>query len=412
MTMFNEKEFKDYSKRIQLTLKRNQEGILSPWQISNLIVKLSSQYYKNELLNTIALAINNGINPKNIFIMDDSFNVNNSYTYVDTFDLEKYEDVKNLYHLGFPTSLFPNEAILKIKLCFKLFRDYYTLLNSKGLERPDKNKLLAIIKEALDVNIESALASIREIALNILRMPRYEQINEKEILKAIDDLYNKKLKSYKQFKKDEKTINFLNDELKNGIIDVKKAKDTNKEIISVEREYFKKFLNILSDLKRPIVGIFDPDSKNIQIICNNFINKNARDSKFIDLKEVRHNSPYLLMMLIGIGIGAPLLKAYKSIRDERTLETIEEELIEEDEKSREELEEMYSLLEKINHLPENQAINKMENEYLREKLLEIQRVNNIKFNEPIAMYGFSNTKIEISVIQQDIEPITIVKQDI
>lgn len=401
--MFNEKGYKDYSKQIQLTLKRNHEGILSPWQISNLIVKLSSHYYKNELLNTIALAINNGIDPRNIFIMDDSFQVNNSYTYVDVFNLNKIEDVKNLYHLGFPTTLFPNEELLKVKLCFKLFSDYFTLLNSKGLERPEKNKLRDIIDLALEnEDIDYALSSIKEIAINIVKLPRYEEINKKEILSKIDDLHQKRIKSFRQYKKDEAAIELLNQVLGSGSLDVKLLQNKNKSIVTIEREYYKKFFNILSELKRPIVGIYYPESKDVQIICNNFINKNARDSKFIDLKEIRHNSPYLLIVLIGIGIGAPLLKAFKSIKDDRTLAINEQRLAEEDEKTQEELEEIYNILEKVNLEPENQAINEIKNQYLKDKLHDIQESNNYKFNEPIALYGFNNTQIEINVVQQNI----------
>jgi hypothetical protein len=400
--MFNEKEHKDYSSRIQLTLKRNQEGILSPWQISNLIVKMSSHYYKNELLNTIALAINNGIRPSNIFIMDDSFQVNNSYTYVDRFDLGKNEDVKNLYHLGVPTSLFPNKKLFKLNICFKLFSDYYTLLNSKGLERPDKNKLKDIVGFCIsETDITIALDELKRLATNIVEMPSYDKIDTKDILNKIENLYKRSLKKFIQFETDEEQISILNDEFSIGSLSVKRLQDKNNSLVNIEREYYKRFFKLLGDLKRPIVGIYYPETGSIQIICKNFINKNARDSKFIDLKEVRHNSPYLVTVLIGIGIGAPLLKAYQSVKDDRTLALNELRLIEEDEKTQEELEQIYSTLEDISQQPENNAINNIENQYLKDRLNEIQHSNNLKFNEPITMYGFSNTNMEINLIQQN-----------
>lgn len=42
--------------------------VLSSWEVSYFINQLGSQYYKLELLNSISLAINQGLVPQNIFV--------------------------------------------------------------------------------------------------------------------------------------------------------------------------------------------------------------------------------------------------------------------------------------------------------------------------------------------------------
>lgn len=403
MFFFNEKENKDYDTRIELTLKRNQEGLLSPWQISNLIAKISSYYYKNELLNTISLAIENGIDPKNIFIMDDSFNVNKSYNHVDNFDFNKINDVKHFYHLGVPTSLFPNESILKIKLAFTYFGRIYTYLNSKRLDRPDKQYLIDIVKLCTNFEgIEPALDKIKEMATNIVKFTTNNPyLNKQACFKRIDEIYSDVYNRYHQYKKEESLIEFLMEDLKKG--DTELLRDKDKNYNRIENDYFNKFFKIISDLTRPIVGIYYPETQRVQILCDSFINQNKRDSKFIDIKTISHNSPYLICILIGVAVSSPLLKTFRNIQDERTLENNEERLNAEDEKTQEELEEMLRLVETIDERPENKAIENLDNEYIRDKLDLNRKKNDEKFNEPITNYNFNNTHIEIKLLRDDDE---------
>ncbi|MCP3026894.1 hypothetical protein [Halobacillus sp. A5] len=396
--MFNEKEHKDYETRVELTLKRKEEGLLSPWQISNLVSKMSSYYYKNELLNTISLAIENGIRPNNIFIMDDSFNVNRSYSYVNTFDLNKINDVKNFYHLGVPTSLFPNKTLLRVKLSFTYFSKIYTYLNSKNLDRPDKQKLIDIVDLCTKYNdIEEALNMIKDMAENIIIYNANPQLNKRKLIKKVNEIYDEIYNRYHQFEKEEPLISTLEAELSEGYTDLLRTKDKNYN--RIENEYFNKFFKIIADLTRPIVGIYYPETNSIQILCYSFINQQARDNKFIDIKTISHNSPYLICLLIGIAVASPLLKTFKDLEDDRTLENNEMRLSGEDENTREELEEMFDQIEFIDNKPENKSIDNMENDYLKDKLDSNRSKNDAKFNEPISNYNFNNTHIEIKIIK-------------
>ena len=397
--MFSEKEHKDYRRQILMKLERKKDGLLSPWQISNLISKISSYYYKSELINTISLAIINGISPKNIFIMNDSFNINNSYCYVGTFNLKETDDVKNLYHLGFPVTIFPEKSIMNLKLCFELFSKYFTYLNSHNLGKLDKNSLLNIVTDVLttsDVTIEFAL--IKKLAIAKLNSANDHGIDKKTLLLGIEKLHNTYTKLHQKYLDDEYYIDKFINSYNNNTINIDLKNDS--KLQHVEKSYFGNFFEIFSELKRPIVGIYYPETKQIQILCHNFINKNARDSKFIDLKEVKHNSPYIIEILIGIGICAPLIKAAQSMMDSNNLQKQETQIEMDEKESEKELQSALALLEEIEEAPEIKAITNVVNDYLKHKMLDTQKTNNEKFKEPINQYGFNNLRLEVKFITE------------
>lgn len=80
--------------RVNLEMKRDGEKLLSSWQISSFIENLSRSYYKNELLNTIESYINKGTDLENIFIIDESFKLNNIYKNLGILNLRNERDAK------------------------------------------------------------------------------------------------------------------------------------------------------------------------------------------------------------------------------------------------------------------------------------------------------------------------------
>ncbi|MFW3441990.1 hypothetical protein ACN9J6_10705, partial [Aliarcobacter butzleri] len=119
---FDDYKYKRIDKKIEFTLKQEVEKKLSPWELSSFINNFNTYYYKNELLNTIAIALNNGISAENIIIFDESFKLNRIYNKFVNISL-KDKNIKYLYTLGKPVSLFPNENIFIINLIFKYFRN-------------------------------------------------------------------------------------------------------------------------------------------------------------------------------------------------------------------------------------------------------------------------------------------------
>ena len=75
MINFDEYTYKNTDGRVNIKYIRDEESRLNPWEITNFVSRISTYMYKIELINTIALAINNGVEPKNIFILDKAYKI-------------------------------------------------------------------------------------------------------------------------------------------------------------------------------------------------------------------------------------------------------------------------------------------------------------------------------------------------
>ena len=76
MEDFNEYEQKNTSMRVRLTYVRDSKSRLNPWEITHFISRITTYMYKIEVLNTIAMAINSGIEKKNIFVLEKAYRLN------------------------------------------------------------------------------------------------------------------------------------------------------------------------------------------------------------------------------------------------------------------------------------------------------------------------------------------------
>ena len=68
--MFDDYAFKKVNTRISIEFEQERDEPIYPWEIAGFLGKINTIYYKFELLNSICSAINNGISPENIFILD------------------------------------------------------------------------------------------------------------------------------------------------------------------------------------------------------------------------------------------------------------------------------------------------------------------------------------------------------
>lgn len=397
--MFKETELKDYDTQLRVTLRRNKKDLLSPWQISNFVSTISSHYYKNELLNTISLALKEGIQPENIFIFSNSFNLYNSYSTLDVIDLNEGNGVKEFYHLGTPISLFPNEFLIKLNIAFGYFRKANEILGRYDLLRINKDYLLGVINDIKSEqnNMENILERIRLLAIKQAGSSENKDFNMKQLEESLLNSYQKNLKNYKEFNKEQVVIESLIRDIKNNEI---YHFESGSKYGQLERKYFSQFFTKLNDLKRPIVAIYNKDKNRIQILCGSFINNTKRDNKFLDIKQISHNSPYLICFYIGVSVALPLIPLLKSIKLETEINNEEEELRREEVKTDKEIEEMLTLLAKLKDLPENKAVEEVTTKYLHEKIKEQQGINNEKFRKPIEKYGFDNRYLEIENIDE------------
>ena len=76
MNLFDDAQLKDIKTTVFLGLKSSKNQELSTWEISRYIFDLNTYYYKYEVVNSIALALSNGVKPEDIIVINESFMLN------------------------------------------------------------------------------------------------------------------------------------------------------------------------------------------------------------------------------------------------------------------------------------------------------------------------------------------------
>ncbi|PKQ89371.1 hypothetical protein CXK86_20180 [Paenibacillus sp. BGI2013] len=382
--MSQQKQSTDLDKRIEIIFKRPTEELLSPWEISNFINQFSSNYYKNELLISISKAINSGTPVENIFILDDSFKINTSYSKLDVIDLNKASEILYLYHMGKPVSLFPNRKIYSINIIFNVFRTFNEIIYKLIHKRIAKKQLHNFINSPNDKSMLNILSDLKDLAYNLLSKSNLREKNN-EIEKA----YGAAVNRINKFDDEQIDIDLMQD----SFFEKDYALLKNEKYKNLESKYFSSFFREFNNNSRPVVGIYYPETNKIQILCVNHINKTKRDSRFLDLKQFSHNSPYEVIILVGTGIILPLMKEIKYHLDERKLTKQKKEVVSTGIALDNHLNEIYSELETILLDTNSSDFDNIELDYLKTKIVETKNNNDNKINEPIRKYGFSLSSV-------------------
>lgn len=397
--MFTEELYKDTTKKLEVKLVRNEESLLTSWQISDFISQLTKHYYKNELLNTISLALKHGVSPKNIIIFEDSFEINNPYANLrDLLNFEKTLDVRTFYHLGEPISMFPNQEIIAINSVFSYFRRINKILGSNRIPRISKNMLQKYYAKIRDKQShESIIDEIETLAFSYVQESANPNINEETFDKRVKKLTKESLSSYSKYEKELETIQILSDKLEANDTDTFK----NNKYQQLERDYYNSFFSKFEGLKRPIVGIFNNETQEVQILCQGFLTKAKHDSsRFLDMKSISHNSPYEALFTIGIPIVVPLISVLNVAITTRSLDNEYTESEAKRELAENNVIETLRRLDSLTDIEEIKAVEEIPQEYIKNNIKEVRELNSRRFQEPIEKYGFVNCKIEVNVIQQ------------
>ncbi|MEQ6931208.1 hypothetical protein [Clostridium perfringens] len=388
-------------RQIQIELKKNDDSILTPWQIQDFISILASNYYKLDLINEISKKINEGTSEENIFIINESFNYKISYNFLkksNILDLKTEEGFKHFFHLGNPISLIPNTKINDLSLKFSLFRELNTYLFKKGQPRIDKDKFHEVVfKNNSDI--------FNEI-IKLIKLEKNTDIDlKKRIKNDINDIKKKYIKLLNKRKYDEIRISSFKKLIKENKLDDKK------EYEDIEEKYFNTFENYFIKLERPIVGIYKVDKQEVEILSSSFIMKDSRDERFLDIKQISHNSPTYVNIFIGTVIATPLLIMLGNIIVDKVKKCTENEnngFIQEN-NSEDILCEKLSGLENkykkqkklLNKLIEIENLNsheKIENEYSKDRITSMADKIETKTVENIKSYGFENENLKSKII--------------
>lgn len=390
----NEKN--DIKKHIEVELYRDNGEILTPWQIQDFISKLANNYYKLDLINNISKRINSGVDKEKFIIMNESFNYKNNYGFLkesNLLDLNNLSEFKHFYHFGKPIPMFPMEDIYKLNLKFSLFSELNYYLGQKNFKKISKDDFHKVVFE--DTQDYSEIFKLLKI--NNLKIDEKEKVRIREDINNKFDKYKEELN---KFNLDKEKINIVKELIKNNnYTELEKYED-------IERKYFKTFTDTLSRLERPIVGIYDIEKRSVEILGSSFISKKTRDERFLDLKEISHNSPTFVHMFIGISFALPILIMMKNIAStkknskngdliDKQVEFKINEIINNNNKFDESMKELENILEE----EDLYAHESIEDNFYKQNISQLYNDIVNKSVENFNEYGFENKELSSKIIK-------------
>lgn len=314
MKLFNEYELKNISHKTEVGLVRKSDTQLSGWELGNFLSKMAIYTYKFELINTISLALQNGIDPKNIVILDHSFELNTSYSNLDYIYLDS-RDIVQLYRIGRPISLFPNDEIFKLNILFKFIYSINENFKENHIRRIPIESLCKYFNKFSASDAGSIISSFYNDVVEA-----YNLKNDEKLLAKINNIFKEIEKITNKYCSDIFERELIDKQLRNN---ESRAGKYNSEIYS---EYFEQFYYYLMNTLRPVVGIYYEEDKKIQILCVAHINRKLRNETFFDIKNISHNSPLEIIIQLGTAATVLLGIVYKCDENRRTREKHQKEI--------------------------------------------------------------------------------------
>ena len=382
--------------RVNLEMKRDGEKLLSSWQISAFIENLSRSYYKNELLNTIESYINKGTDLENIFIIDESFKLNNIYKNLGILNLRNERYAKTLYHLGKPIGMLPNEKLIKINCVFEIFRKVNEILSEYKVKGLNKEKLSGLITFSISPNttmiaIKEKIISLANENLNqssqeeVRNNEQNKKIDQKKLANSIESSTVQVMSSYQKMESDFISLAITKESILAN--DIKDINETPSNITG----YFNTFKSTFDNLIRPIIGIYNPNDNSVEIICRDFIDKTLyveENKRFLDIKSISRNSPLAVCVVLGVG-GLTFLSRHITVAlDERLLQKQQAESAVNISEEHEIADLMSEIKQAIEERENNKEINITD--ATQDILDNLRRVNEERFVENAKDYGFLN----------------------
>lgn len=290
---FDEYEYKNNNQRIRIRFSRDSEERLNPWEITNFVSRVSTYMYKIEILNTIALAINHGIEKKNIFVLDKAYKLNGKYKDFSEIDLNTLA-INSVYAIGKPVSMEPNRDLVEIKYLFESLYGVNKILYRYAKKRITKEDRL----EAYNVLKQKGFLFV----LNFIIDKAKNKVDDEERLNVSKNVENECSKILKKYQE------YLTDKERFDDIEAKLEKSNDEELTEsekrVEKNYYKKFYEHIFVLPRPVVGIYYKEENKFSILCGDHFDSNINKNTKIDLKRITQNSPIMAEIESGCQILA------------------------------------------------------------------------------------------------------------
>lgn len=197
--MFDDYDYKHTDTRISVRFVQKRDEPMYPWEIAAFLKSLNTVYYKNELLNSICSAINQGISPKDIFVFDKSLPLYRGYTEMNL--LEERKAARYWYEIGLPYPLVPNAHIYEYNLLYQIFYKVNSLLRGKHVRPLTSESVTAAYEILRQSGLEEAERYIVAIAVERSkrsadhakkRKQHKEPISESEIVASLEKYRSRK----------------------------------------------------------------------------------------------------------------------------------------------------------------------------------------------------------------------------
>lgn len=310
---FDEYEYKKSDERIRIKFLRKSEKRLNPWEITNFISRVTTCMYKIEILNTIAMAINQGVEKKNIFVLDKAYKLNGNYKNFSEISLNTLA-MNRVYAIGKPISMEPNRDLIEMKYLFECLYNVNKILYQfakKRITNDDRLEAYNILKQK---DFVSALNFIANTAERKANAEAYLAINEKVRTEG-----SRILKKYQEYLADERRFEDVAVKLEKNID--AELTEYDKEI---EKNYYKKFYEQIFLLPRPVIGIYYKEEDKFMILCGDHFDSSIDKNTKIDLKSITQNSP----IMAEIEAGCQILALRKEEKRKEELHKLEKRKLE------------------------------------------------------------------------------------
>jgi len=308
--MYDDYSRKLIGKQIEVTFTQVEDIAIFPWEIGYFVNRLNTFYYKDEVLNSISAAINSGVSPENIFMLDRSLPFNQIWANLDILDLST-TGLAQLYKIGNIASLVPNIRLQRLSIMLSLYRSINVFLRANHV-RPyflaGMNEIWAMVKEGSVANGVDALKNRVEGTFRKRRMEKSD---------SIEELFGNYNRQFIQLDTEIAEITRRLSGLEAGIdLSIVSRKLTKR----LYNKYYGYFVSQFDKMARPLIGVFYPEENKVRILGRALVNKRAVNYTTFQLLEARRRSPMVEVFIAGATMITTVLQ------EERNQEKHEKEM--------------------------------------------------------------------------------------
>lgn len=309
--MFDDYDYKDTSARIRVKFTQIHDEPMYPWEIARFLKNFNTVYYKFELLNSIASAINQGIAPEDIFIFDRSLPLYKRYSELDL--ISGGVAAKLFYPIGMPIPLVPSFKIYELNCLYRMFNAVNSFLTKHHIGRLRLTTLSVLYEDLDGFGLQSAEGLLIRYAQDNAQKSYEAAAKRGENKKQFtQDEFSKYLERYERYKSqlfaDINRLNDLDDQQRIDVLTL--AGRDNLRLSHLLTSFFVTFEKTV----RPLVCARVGDNQ-FRVLGRSLVNKSAQVG--LELKEVRRNSPLGALFEGGVAV-------YQAIQQEKRAKEVHE----------------------------------------------------------------------------------------